>query len=535
MTRFDDILPEIGDRGPYQVLLLIVLSFVKFFAAFQTVAVVFTAGRMDFQCAESGNESSSSWQQQVASNWTEPAVDRCYRLNGSEACNVWVFNSTSGPFESSWRSQFSLVCSREKLVNLCSTLYMLGLLIGSTGYGALSDHWGRLRAACAATINVWVAGIALAFSPSVEVYAALRFLCGLGSSGILSVCNAMMAESVTQRYRLTAVLLGTNGWNIALCVCSIIAFGIRSHWKLELTLAGPAILSIPLLLLLGESPRWLLAKNRPDDANRVCQRIARINCRRPPACFDEDVRRVCRTLIDQQGSHPNAGLIDLLRSPTMRIPTLLLWNNFFASSMVYYGLILSTGTLSGNIYLTFLLGSAVGVPASAFSIITAHIIGRPLLFSLVYFLSSACMFTIAFLLGNPEFGTLVVALAITGRFFSTASFDTSWAYSGELFPTLVRNVGMGSSSTAARVGGILAPLINILGEVWKPLPFIIFASVSLLTAFLALLLPETKGAHLPESLKDADKEYVKPKVQRLFEGNRGGLSDARGMQVEVKM
>ena len=55
---------------------------------------------------------------------------------------------------------------------------------------------------------------------------------------------------------------------------------------------------------------------------------------------------------------------------------------------------------------------------------------------------------------------------------------------------------------AARIGGITAPLILIIGDYWYPLPFIIFGSSSIIAGALVIFLPETKGRKLPESIEE---------------------------------
>ena len=57
---------------------------------------------------------------------------------------------------------------------------------------------------------------------------------------------------------------------------------------------------------------------------------------------------------------------------------------------------------------------------------------------------------------------LLITLAMSGKLCITASYAIIYTLSAEIFPTVVRNVGMGSSSMVARIGGALAPYINML-------------------------------------------------------------------------
>ncbi|NXG04180.1 S22AD protein, partial [Sakesphorus luctuosus] len=92
----------------------------------------------------------------------------------------------------------------------------------------------------------------------------------------------------------------------------------------------------------------------------------------------------------------------------------------------------------------------------------------------------------------------ITVLAIIGKFTATATFSTSYVYTAELFPTIVRQTGVGLCSTMARVAGILAPLIIPLDQYHRAIPMAIFGSIPVLVSLFCILLPETRGLDLPD-------------------------------------
>ncbi|NWV34946.1 S22AD protein, partial [Grantiella picta] len=92
----------------------------------------------------------------------------------------------------------------------------------------------------------------------------------------------------------------------------------------------------------------------------------------------------------------------------------------------------------------------------------------------------------------------ITVLAVIGKFTATAAFSTSYVYGAELFPTLLRQTGVGLCSTMARVAGILAPLIIPLGQYHRAIPMAIFGSIAVVLSLLCILLPETRGVDLAD-------------------------------------
>lgn len=59
---------------------------------------------------------------------------------------------------------------------------------------------------------------------------------------------------------------------------------------------------------------------------------------------------------------------------------------------------------------------------------------------------------------------LTITLAMIGKLAITSSYGTVYVFSTEQFPTVIRNVALGAASMSARIGGILAPFINLLAS-----------------------------------------------------------------------
>ena len=58
---------------------------------------------------------------------------------------------------------------------------------------------------------------------------------------------------------------------------------------------------------------------------------------------------------------------------------------------------------------------------------------------------------------------------------------------------------------AARIGGILSPVILLLGDVFESLPLVLFGSSAVLAGLLVFLLPETRGQQLPQTLREEEE------------------------------
>lgn len=79
-----------------------------------------------------------------------------------------------------------------------------------------------------------------------------------------------------------------------------------------------------------------------------------------------------------------------------------------------------------------------------------------------------------------------------------------YLFTGELYPTIIRNAGVGITVMCARIGSMLAPFVISLSGIAAFLPLTILGILATIQALLILPLSETRGTKLPETFDDLE-------------------------------
>lgn len=86
---------------------------------------------------------------------------------------------------------------------------------------------------------------------------------------------------------------------------------------------------------------------------------------------------------------------------------------------------------------------------------------------------------------------LLIVFPCFGKAFASAAFNMAYIYTSKMFSTRVRSTCLLFVSCMGRIGSVISPQINLLGDlVYKQLPYLIFSFVSFVGCIFIFILPD---------------------------------------------
>uniref|UniRef100_A0A8B9EYP9 Solute carrier family 22 member 7 n=1 Tax=Amazona collaria TaxID=241587 RepID=A0A8B9EYP9_9PSIT len=201
----------------------------------------------------------------------------------------------------------------------------------------------------------------------------------------------------------------------------------------------------------------------------------------------------------------------------------------FGVAFSYYGMSMNLTGFGLNMYLSQFVFGVIEIPAKIIMYVLVNRVGRRQSQAWSLILTGLCIG--ANIIIPKPFTSLRSIVAIMGKGFSESAFTTVFLYTSELYPTVLRQNGMGYTSFVARLGGALAPLVFLLDEVWRSLPEVTYCGVAVCCGSVAFLLPETLNVCLPEGIEDVEKTQT---LHGIFTNSLLNFILLTGLNIDLK-
>ena len=304
---------------------------------------------------------------------------------------------------------------------------------------------------------------------------------------------------------------------------------IFTDWQDQMIIItfAPCLYIFIFYWILPTSAPWLFSVGKTAEGRKTVQNWS---TKFPTANIDEIfIDELEYSVQTKMGNEPagNYSQLDLFKTPKMRIVTIVEMYQWFATTLVYYGLSFGAGNLSGSVLMNNFFNGLVEFVAYLClpPFIDLEAIGRK--YGTVVTMgigATGCILTGVFdslSEGDEEstYAMLKTVFALVGKFGVSGTFGIVYIHASELYPTPIRGIGVGISSAGGRVGGILAPLINSLYSSYSWLPYIIFGALGILQVITVFLLPETLGVPMLTTIEEAEEFYRKGKVNNSTNSN----------------
>ena len=385
---------------------------------------------------------------------------------------------------------------------------LIGAVIGAATNGILADIFGRKKIILATALIFILGSVMCAFAPNVYILIISRIFVGFAVGIVNFVVPLYLSEISPKNLRGTLVSLYqwaiTSGILFSYFINAAFAQAVY-NWRWML-FAGvlPGLILFVGMCLMSDTPRWLVSKNREDEAKDVFKKIE------PDIDAEKEIQDIKTTLNSESKEKK------FVFKKWMLMPFVVGIGIMFAqictgiNTIIYYApTIFKTAGFDSNltaIYATTGIGVVNFIMTIVAVFFTDKIGRKPLLYFgltgvMLSLFALGTSFAFANVLGSSLKWVAVGSLITYIICFAMSLGPIGWILVSEVFPLKIRGIAM-SICTVSNfafnffVVGSFPILLHRIGGAWT---FWMFGAVSFLCIiFVYFFIPETKGISLEQ-------------------------------------
>src|SRR5947209_8866453 len=373
-----------------------------------------------------------------------------------------------------------------------ATAALLGTCLGAIFWGIVADRIGRRRGLTYTVLLFSITNLIQTHSWSYPQFTITCFFMGVGVGGEIPLAFTLLSEFMPAHLRTrTEMVVGILAIVLGYAFAAISAHFLLpvAGWKsLFYVQALPALLVVVVRIKFAESPRYLLAAGKEEEAWRVAAEIKQ----RTGGNYDSLDDAMATSSLEDKRQSPIEGL-RMLWCDLYRERTIANWLFGFFIGFFEFAFIIWLPTTLKNLGYSDaqsvnypMLINFFAIPSVFLALYLLHKGGSKLVLTLYPLVAGVFMLILGLFL--PQIAAQPLLLILVGGvifFFGTTLLGIFPPYSSEVYPTEVRGTGSGWSAGFTRIGSFIGPLVGgvLLGlDVSAQITLIIFGASLLIGA-----------------------------------------------------
>ncbi|KAJ8120044.1 hypothetical protein ONZ43_g3146 [Nemania bipapillata] len=435
-------------------------------------------------------------------------------INALQLVPSWIsyFNNPQGPIK-----------------GIIAASYSLGAILSLPFIGLVNDRYGRRWSIFGGSVIMVIGALIQGLSVNVGQYIVARLILGFGIPTCIVSASSLIGELSYPKERPVLTSLFNVSYFVGQLLAAGITFGTNNimsnyGWRIPSWLQMvPSLFQIVFIFLIPESPRWLITKERHDEAYEILAKYHAEGDRESEFVKAEFAQ--LQTTIGLELENAKKSMMDLVRTSGNRrrllISTMLgLFTQWSGNTLIsyYLGDILEAIGQTSSVF-----KQKINVAIAAWSLVNgtiASLLVKRFRRRIMY-LACTCSLLVVYIswtismkyaIDGKNSGTLNTAAGGAVLFFIFAyspcynlgynalTYRLSTAYMVEIWPYAERSRGIAYFQLWGRLAGFFTTFVNPIGlqnAGWRYLiSYVVFLSYEI--TFVYFFFPETFGRTLEE-------------------------------------